>query len=64
MFEKWTKPAAKAEGAAEPAPDNVIEMKIPGVMVDPETNLPLGAKDIDEAKRMIRQAAEDQREAA
>ena len=63
MFEKWIKPAAKAEGATEPAPNNVIEMKIPGVMVDPETNLPLGAKDIDEAKRMIREAAEQERAA-
>lgn len=62
MFENWKKPAA--EGAAKPAlPDNVIEMKIPGVMVNPETNLPLGAKDIDEAKRMIREAAEQERAA-
>ena len=63
MFEKWKKPVVKAEEEPEPAPTNVIEMKIPGVMVDPETNLPMGAKDIDEAKRMIRQASEEQRAA-
>lgn len=69
MLEKWFKPAAetaeKESPEETPREDSVIQIHAPGVISDPSTGTPLGsAASVEDAKRIIRQASEDQREAA